>query len=380
MRIHARVWLLAAVTLSAGLYWFASTPRALAQVAAPAAQMLPAEIPRPPYRRLVGPQTLNPGAWPNAWPYPDEYDSTAAASAVHHLRYVDAKVRFVEVAYFPGVHGQMHGHPYASVFAIDAPAPKSVNVRLDVDRPPVMVRGPAPKGRDYPSCNTMGPEPPHAETNQDTWPHHFYRLEFVRLDGAAFAQHWREWYPHMLDPLPLLKDVKPRAGAAKFSADWPFPIAFDSVLAAPNNHKLLYEDDHVRLIEVTIRPGETENLHGHPYPSVFAFDASFGKCVGPPGKCATAFEDHFLHPDSLMNGNDRAVGGIPAGLEAPNCAVLGPQAPHAAHNKGHAPLHFYRIEFKRIDGDGLKTHWRQWYPWMARLTDEYAKTPYVLNY
>jgi hypothetical protein len=188
---------------------------------------LPADIPQPPYRRMVGPQTLNPGAWPNAWPYPDEYDSTAAASAVHHLRYVDAKVRFVEVAYFPGVHGQMHGHPY---------------------------------------------------------------------------------------------------------------------------------------------------------PSVFAFDAAFGKCVGPPGKCATGFEDHFLYPDSLMNGNDRAVGDIPAGLEAPNCAALGPQAPHAAHNKSPNPLHFYRIEFKRIDGDGLKTHWRQWYPWMTRLTDEYAKTPYVLNY
>src|SRR5262245_55363708 len=80
------------------------------------------------YKRLTGPQTLNPGEWPAHWPYPDEYDSAAAASAVHHLRYVDGKVRFVEVAYFPGVRGQMHGHPYPSVFAMDAPAPThSVN-------------------------------------------------------------------------------------------------------------------------------------------------------------------------------------------------------------------------------------------------------------
>ena len=163
---------------------------------------LPPDAPKPPYRRLTGPETLNPGDYPQHWPYPDEYDSAVAASEVHHVRYIDNHVRFVEVAYFPGVHGQMHGHPWPSVFAVDAPAPKAYNVSLDPENRPITGHGPAPQGMQFPTCQTMNPQAPHAETNQDTWPHHFYRLEFMRVDGKSIQDHWKEWYPHMLDPLP----------------------------------------------------------------------------------------------------------------------------------------------------------------------------------
>ena len=61
-----------------------------------------------------------------------------------------------------------------------------------------------------------------------------------------------------------------------FPTQWPYPIALRLVKAAPNNNKLLYEDDHVRLIEVSIRPGETENMEGNPYPSVIANDTISG--------------------------------------------------------------------------------------------------------
>jgi hypothetical protein len=30
-------------------------------------------------------------------------------------------------------------------------------------------------------------------------------------------------------------------------------------------------------------------------------------------------------------------------------------------------LHYYRIEFKRLDGDGLQSHWQEWYPWMKYM-------------
>src|SRR5579862_3118840 len=77
------------------------------------------------YKRLSGPETKNPGKWP----YPDAYDSVVAAGEIHHIRYEDAHIRLIEVAYFPGVHGNMHGHPYPSVFAYDAATPtKVVNV------------------------------------------------------------------------------------------------------------------------------------------------------------------------------------------------------------------------------------------------------------
>ena len=78
----------------------------------------------------------------------------------------------------------------------------------------------------------------------------------------------------------------------------------------------------------------------------------------------------------IQNGADNP----PPGFEFPSCATTGPRAPHAMKNIGATPLHCYRIEFKRLDGDGLKDNWRRWYPWMSHLADESAKKPLRPNY
>jgi hypothetical protein len=337
---------------------------ASATAAAPAPEPAPAAypdfLPKRPYKRLEdGPVTLNPGDPPNGFAYVDLYDSALAASEVHHVRYIDPHVRFIEVAYFPGVRGKMHGHAYPSVFAIDAPVPRAVNVTLDPGDP-IMRRNGPPSGATWPTCNTMAPQAPHAETNLDTWPHHFYRLEFLRVDGNGLAQHWREWYPHLADPVRPVGDPKPGSPAA----------SYDSLLAAPNTHRLLYEDDHVRLVEVSLRPGESEAMHADLFPSVLAFDT--------PSKAET--RSRYLDPASPHNGQDRNDGGAPPGLTFPTCSTVGPEAPHAVTNLGTTPIHFYRVEFKRIDGDDLRTHWAEWYPWMLRYKQAYDAKPYTLNY
>jgi len=53
-------------------------------------------------------------------------------------------------------------------------------------------------------------------------------------------------------------------------------------------------------------------------------------------------------------------------MKLPLCATSAPQAAHAIHN-GAAPLRYYRIEFKRIDGEGFRANWRNWYPWMKYM-------------
>ena len=45
----------------------------------------------------------------------------------------------------------------------------------------------------------------------------------------------------------------------------------DALAAAPQNHKLLFENDDVRVLEVTVPPGVREPLHAHPYPSVLYY-------------------------------------------------------------------------------------------------------------
>jgi hypothetical protein len=121
---------------------------------------------------------------------------------------------------------------------------------------------------------------------------------------------------------------------------WHWPESLEALHAAPGNHKLLFENDHVRLLEVTVRPGETENMHGHIWPSVFALDA-----VQPKGT------NHILDSDTLTIG--RAY--EDADWYAPQCRTMGPQAPHQITNADTFPQHFYRLEFKQMDGKSVES-------------------------
>jgi len=46
----------------------------------------------------------------------------------------------------------------------------------------------------------------------------------------------------------------------------------DAVAAAPKNHKVIFENDRLRVLEVTLEPEEEEPTHHHRWPSVFVLD------------------------------------------------------------------------------------------------------------
>ena len=51
-----------------------------------------------------------------------------------------------------------------------------------------------------------------------------------------------------------------------------YPRSLDAEVAAPQVHLVHYKDAHVMLMEVSNPPGYHMQMHGHPYPSVFARD------------------------------------------------------------------------------------------------------------
>jgi hypothetical protein len=185
------------------------------------------------------------------------------------------------------------------------------------------------------------------------FPQHYYRIDYKRVDGDDFAANWRRWYPWLLTPGSSVKDLGKSGAGAPYSNQWPYPIAYDAVSAAPANHFLRYEDEHVQLLEVAIRPGERENMHGHPYPSVFADDgAGFFPVVES--------KNENLDPKSR---NPRgAMGSAPAAAKYPTCYAALPEGPHAVTVTGKVPNHFYRVHFKRIDGEDIRQNWKRWYP------------------
>jgi len=138
-----------------------------------------------------------------------------------------------------------------------------------------------------------------------------------------------------------------------YSQAWPYNAGYSSTTAAPANHTVRFQDDHVELIEVAIRPGETENMHGHPYPSVYADDGGFSP-AGAKYSNESIVKDFTVPWGDLTSPFDAGV--------YPICFSAIPEPPHRVTVHSGPPQHFYRVHFKRVDGEDVKTNWRTWYP------------------
>ena len=53
---------------------------------------------------------------------------------------------------------------------------------------------------------------------------------------------------------------------------WPWPETTDALLAAPASHRLLLENDQVRVLDVVIEAGAREPEHTHQAASVMIVD------------------------------------------------------------------------------------------------------------
>jgi predicted metal-dependent enzyme (double-stranded beta helix superfamily) len=108
----------------------------------------------------------------------------------------------------------------------------------------------------------------------------------------------------------------------------------DAMVAAPRHHRLLYEDDNIRVLSVSIEPGETEPVHHHRWPSVFVID-SFVKLRD-------------------FDGEGREIPlPIPDKFELPLTVKMPPQPLHSVRNEDIVAFHGTRVEFKRgFSGQG----------------------------
>jgi predicted metal-dependent enzyme (double-stranded beta helix superfamily) len=115
------------------------------------------------------------------------------------------------------------------------------------------------------------------------------------------------------------------------SEDDEWPPHLDALVAAPANHRLLHEDDEVRVLEVTVQPGERENLHHHRWPSIMVVLA----------------RPNYRNFDAAGNEIPPS-GGTPANPALPRAIRLPPQKVHAIEVAADAPHPFrgIRIELK----------------------------------
>jgi mannose-6-phosphate isomerase-like protein (cupin superfamily) len=131
----------------------------------------------------------------------------------------------------------------------------------------------------------------------------------------------------------LIVEVKKPAGSWKpaAGADDPnrWPASLDAVAAAPGNHKVVLENERVRVLDVTVHPGENEPLHMHRMPSVLYIIA----------------EDDIqdFDADGKLLYDTRAQKDPP---KTPFAEWMPPQAAHRVVNRSKNALRLIRVELK----------------------------------
>ena len=108
-----------------------------------------------------------------------------------------------------------------------------------------------------------------------------------------------------------------------------WPPELDAVAAAPKNHKVLLENDRVRVLDVTVAPGERQAVHAHCLPSVMY----------------VLYEGIDRNYDAKGNliGEQKVA---PPPSQFPQVFWLENTPPHAVENLDSRPIRLLRIELK----------------------------------
>lgn len=111
--------------------------------------------------------------------------------------------------------------------------------------------------------------------------------------------------------------------------------ALDAVAAAPRQHRVIFENELLRVLEVTLEPGDEEPLHHHRWPSVFVFDQ-----LKPPVTDITPSGQRLPPHRDVMEALEA--------WDGKGCLVvhMSPQPPGRVLNESDLAVHGIRIEMK----------------------------------
>ena len=112
---------------------------------------------------------------------------------------------------------------------------------------------------------------------------------------------------------------------------WPWPAELDAMVAAPDFHFVLYEDERVRVLDGRVSPGATVPVHTHCWGGVLYIQASSDFIRRDP-------EGHVL-------ADTRTLGAPREGA-----AVWGaPLTPHSLENIGPNEFRTITVEMKTAE-------------------------------
>jgi len=258
----------------------------------------------------------------SCWPWPASMEATIAAPRDHKILYQDSNIRFLEVTNPPDNPIHMHTHPLSSVFLVIEPQPRGRDHKSDgsVTAP----GGEVPATANFPILTANGPQGLHSYEDLDTFPKHFYRVEFKKIAFVCPAD-----VNGQFSELAARKTAVTTEPSLLQTSG--VPLTADHAISSPETGKTLYDRADLRLIEVTIPPGATETMAADDWPSALLF-----------------YEHQPKGTETLSDGHVVQVSRRFEGALFPTAIRIGPEPAHSFHNTDTFPAHFYRVEFKKI--------------------------------
>lgn len=119
------------------------------------------------------------------------------------------------------------------------------------------------------------------------------------------------------------------------SKEWQWEESLDAIQAAPENHTIVYEDENVRVLAVSLDAGKSEPIHTHKWKSLMWISDPIAPCKifnykrDAAGKFAVV--DSVTIPEMPVNKGQ----------------LVDPEGPTSIENLSNDKGLAYRVEFKK---------------------------------
>ena len=135
-----------------------------------------------------------------------------------------------------------------------------------------------------------------------------------------------------LDDLPFkLIRIENKVAKNRSQETCPWPANLDAVKAAPETPKVIFENEHVRVLEVTIAPHSKQSIHTHCWPSTL-YIQQIGDIIDRDAEGKILFDSRQLKESEKQR--------------APFVLWTPAEPPHSDENPDDSPIKMIQIENK----------------------------------
>ncbi|HVO60321.1 MAG TPA: hypothetical protein VMT53_05265 [Terriglobales bacterium] len=230
-------------------------------------------------------------------PWPENMDAVKAAPETHKVIFENEHVRVLQVTIPPHSKESIHTHCWPGTLYIQQAGDaidRDANGKILFDSRQLKVKPKAPFVEWSPG------DPPHSIENLDDLP-----LKLIRVENKTATNRSQE------------------------ICAWPGNL--DGVKAAPETHKVIFENEHVRVLEVTIPAHSKEPVHTHCLPSTLYIQQIGDIIVGDP-------DGKIVFDSRHMKENEKH--------KTPFVLWNAGEGPHWDENPDDLPIRIVQVEHK----------------------------------